>query len=170
MSEKGTTGDSRRKSGEKRGEARKRLGEQKRSSDNVRNLMEKVAQRETTGFSDTDKQVLAAADRIGTSAERVGREDAQATRTASDALKAHGDEMGQKAKHAAAESAKVDRINANDARIQGVSDLRKGYTQAEAVASDIARGDQQEASATKNEAHSLQEYVKAAARRRPSFD
>lgn len=170
MGEKRTTiAESRKKSSDKKGEAKKKLDSQRRSRDNINSVMEQVGKLGTTGFSDTDQKVMGGAEKIGKSAEQVGQEDAKVTNAATENLNKHGAEMEKVAKQAASEGAKAETIRSSDSRLTGAQELRTKYKEAETAASDISRGDKQVATETHTEGKSIIERVRAVSKKRPSF-
>ena len=171
MSEKRTTtSESRKTSREKRAEAKKRLDSQRRSGDNITRVMTEVSKLRSTGFADTDQKVMRGADKIGQSAESVGTKDLKVTSASADALTAHGKAMEHVAKRAASEGRKADQIRSADSRLADTRELRAGYKESEAVASDLSRGDKQTATATNMDAKTISARVKADSRKRPVFN
>ena len=164
-----STTESRKKSSDKRSEAKKRLDGQRRSGENIAKVMKQVAELGTTGFSDTDQKVVHGAEKIGKSAERVGQEDAKVTHSAADDVSTHGSDMEKLASQAASEGAKAGRIQSSDSRVPDAQKLRAEYKEAESVASDISKGDKRAATTTRTEAKSIVERVKSDSRKRPSF-
>ena len=67
-----STTESRKKSSDKRSEAKKRLDGQRRSGENIAKVMKQVAELGTTGCCDTYQKVGHRAEKISRSAERVG--------------------------------------------------------------------------------------------------
>lgn len=170
MSEKRTTtSESRRKSRDKQSEAKKRLDNQRRSGETINKVMKQVADLGTTGFSDTDQNVMQGAEKIGRSAERVGQEDAKSTSIAEKDLSSHGTEMEKISKKAASEGTKADNIHSSDKRLASAQELRSKYKEAESVASDLGNVARQKATETRVEAKTLLDRVKSSSRKRPSF-
>ena len=73
------------------------------------------------------------------------------------------------ASQAASEGAKADKIHSTDKRVMDAQTLRVEYKEAESVAANLSKGDNNSAKATQTEAKSIVQRVKSDSRKRPSF-